>query len=44
VDPFLTPAELCTLIEDGCDEHSTGNRTVRLIKPKCSLELLAARR
>jgi len=43
-DPFLTPAELRTLIEAGCDEHSTGNRTVRLIKPKHSLDLLAARR
>jgi len=44
VDPFPTPAELRTLIEAGCDEHSTGNRTVRLIEPKGSLELLAARR
>lgn len=27
----------------GCDEHSTGERTVRLTYPKRSLELLAAR-
>ena len=42
--PSLTPAELRKLIEAGCDEPATGDRTVRLISPKRSLELLAARR
>lgn len=32
------------LIEAGRDDHSTGDRTVRLINPKQSLKLLAARR
>jgi subtilisin family serine protease len=44
VDPSLTPAELRRLIEAGCDEHVTGDRTVRLINPKRSLELLAQHR
>jgi subtilisin family serine protease len=43
VDPTLTPAELRQLIEDGCDEHRTGDRTVRLINPQRSMELLAER-
>ncbi len=43
-DPALTTAELRGRIEAGCDEHATGDRTVRLINPKRSLELLAARR
>jgi len=28
-------------VATGCDEHSTGDRTVRLINPKRSMELLA---
>ncbi len=43
VDPSLTPADLRELIEAGCDEHQTGDRTVRLINPKRSMELLAER-
>ena len=42
VDPSLTPAELRELIEAGCDEHQTGDRTVRLINPKKSMEMLLA--
>ena len=40
VDPSLTPAELREVIEAGCDEHQTGDRTVRLINPKKSMEML----
>ena len=43
IDPSLTPAELRGLIEAGCEEHVTGERTVRLINPKRSVELLAQR-
>ncbi len=43
VDPSLTPADLRELIEGGCDEVEAGTRTVRLINPKRSLELLAER-
>jgi len=43
VDPSLTPADLRELIDGGCDEHQTGDRTVRLINPKKSMELLAKR-
>ncbi len=43
VDPSLTPADLGELIEAGCDEHQTGDRVVRLINPRRSMELLAAR-
>lgn len=43
VDPSLTPADLRDLIEAGCDQHQTGDRVVRLINPKRSMELLAAR-
>lgn len=42
VDPALTPAELRELIVGGCDEHQTGDRTVRLINPKNSMEMLLA--
>ena len=44
MDPSLTLAELRGLIEAGCEEHTTGDRTVRLINPKRSLELLAQQR
>jgi subtilisin family serine protease len=43
VEPSLTPDQLRELIEGGCDEHQTGDRTVRLINPKKSMELLAQR-
>jgi subtilisin family serine protease len=43
VDPELTPAELRELIVGGCDEHQTGDRTVRLINPKKSMEMLLAK-
>ena len=43
VDPSLTPAELRELIDGGCDEHQTGDRTVRLINPKKSMEMLEAK-
>jgi hypothetical protein len=32
------------LIEAGCDEHASGDRTVRLVNPTRSMDLLAARR
>jgi hypothetical protein len=44
VDPSVAPVVLRAPVEAGCDEHATGDRTVRLINPKRSLELLAARR
>jgi hypothetical protein len=44
VDPDLTVAELRGLIEDGCDEAQAGTRTVRLINPRQSMELLGKRR
>jgi subtilisin family serine protease len=40
VDPSLTTAELRQLIEDGTDEHQTGDRTVRLINPQKSMQIL----
>lgn len=40
-DPSLTVAELRELILAGCDDHVTGDRTVRLINPARSMELLA---
>jgi len=40
MDPSLTPSGLRYLIEAGTDEHLTGDRTVRLINPKKSMELL----
>ena len=43
VDPSLTPAELRELIEGGCDERPAGERTVRLVNPKRSMELLEER-
>jgi len=43
VDPTLTPLELRELIEAGCDERKAGERTVRLINPKRSMELLGKR-
>jgi subtilisin family serine protease len=39
--PDLTPSLVRTLIEEGSDETKAGDRTVRLINPKTSLELLA---
>jgi subtilisin family serine protease len=42
VDPELTPTELRELIIAGCDDHATGDRTVRLINPAKSMELAAA--
>ena len=43
VDPSLTPTELRELILTGCDEHVTGDRTVRLINPARTLELAEQR-
>lgn len=43
VDPSLSPAKLRELIEGGCDEATTGERTVRLVNPRRSMELLEQR-
>jgi subtilisin family serine protease len=43
VDPSLTATQLRELILAGCDDHVTGDRTVRLINPARSMELLAER-
>ncbi|HUV31876.1 MAG TPA: S8 family serine peptidase [Acidobacteriota bacterium] len=40
--PDLTPAQVRELIEKGADERTAGERTVRLVNPKRSMELLAA--
>ncbi len=39
--PDLTPSQVRSLIEEGCDESRAGERPVRLINPKNSLNLLA---
>ncbi len=38
--PDLTPIQVRTLIEKGCDIKQAGDRTVKLINPKKSMELL----
>ncbi len=38
--PDLTPVQVRELIEKGCDEKMAGERVVRLINPKKSLDLL----
>jgi subtilisin family serine protease len=43
MDPSLKPAETVKLILDGCDVKKEGDRTMRVINPKKSAELLAAR-
>jgi len=43
VDPDLSPADLRELIEGGCDDARAGERTVRLVNPKRSMELLERR-
>ena len=40
--PTLTPAQLRELIINGCDERTSGERKMKLINPKQSMELLAA--
>ena len=42
-DPTLGTADLRGLIEAGCDEAEAGERTVRLVNPKRSMELLGKR-
>lgn len=42
-DPTLGTADLRGLIEAGCDEAKAGERTVRLVNPKRSMELLGKR-
>jgi hypothetical protein len=44
IDPTLKPEETIQLILDGCDEAKEGDRTMRIINPKKSAELLAERR
>ncbi|MDH4156134.1 MAG: S8 family serine peptidase [candidate division Zixibacteria bacterium] len=39
--PDLTPVQVRELIEKGCDEKMAGERVVRLINPKKSIELLS---
>ncbi|MBU0518305.1 S8 family serine peptidase, partial [bacterium] len=36
----LTPVQVRKLIEKGCEERKSGERVVRLINPKKSVELL----
>ncbi len=43
VNPDLTPAQVRALIEDACDDHAAGERSVRLINPVRSFELLEQR-
>ena len=38
--PELTPTQVRALIEQGCDARTAGDRTVKLINPKKSVELL----
>ncbi len=40
--PELTPVQVKEIILKGCDEKQVGDRTIRLINPKKSMELLAA--
>ena len=40
VNPNLTTLQVRELIENGCDEKQVGDRAVRLINPKRSVELL----
>jgi hypothetical protein len=44
LDPTLKPEETIKLILDGCDQVKEGDRTMRIINPKKSAELLAERR
>jgi len=41
VRPDLKPPQVRELIEKGCDEKKAGNRTIRIINPKKSFEMLA---
>ena len=41
VRPDLKPTQVRELIEKGCDEKKAGNRTIRIINPKKSFEMLA---
>ncbi len=40
INPDLTAAQVRTLIEDAADEHISGDRTVKLMNPKKSMEML----
>jgi subtilisin family serine protease len=40
--PSLTPTQVRQLMIDGCDERTSGERKVRLLNPKKSMELLVA--
>ena len=42
-DPTLGTADLGGLIEAGCDEAKAGERTVRLVNPRRSMDLLGKR-
>lgn len=44
MDPKLTPKETIALILDGCDKRQEGDRTLNIINPKRSAELLAERK
>ena len=44
LDPKLTPKETIALIMDGCDRKKEGDRTLNIINPKRSAELLKERR
>ncbi len=44
MDPKLTPKETIALILDGCDKKQEGDRTLNIINPKRSAELLKERR
>lgn len=44
LDPKLTPKETIALILDGCDKKQEGDRTLNIINPKRSAELLQERR
>jgi len=40
LNPKLTPVQVRKLIEDGCDVRQSGERVVKLINPKKSVEML----
>ncbi len=40
LEPDLTPVQVKELIEKGCDEKQAGERTIRLINPKKTMNLL----
>ena len=39
-NPKLTPAELNDLIQRGADEHKAGEKTLKLINPKKTVQLV----